>query len=483
VLSWSLLASNDGGRPNGFVDVRIVLDSAFGLTDGSELRVAGVRAGVVERLEVSWQDSRAVAFLSVDPAIARLRVDATCQSRPQSLIGEYFVDCNPGRSERPLPFGSTLPVSRTSSVIAPDLVADAMRLPQRERLGLILRELGAGLAARGGDLRATLRRAVPALRASDALLAELAAEERTLGRLADDGEQVLAALDRDPGAIRRFVVGSAAASTVAGARPGAVSAGLRSLPGMLQELTPTSRRLAEAADGASATVTTLARDTAGLRGLLRSVSQASDAAGPALTRLGRTGRTAAPSLRAVTPALQTTSRSLEDAPELMRNLRIVGEDLDSRDRTVERDPRSPGGAGYTGLEAPLQFLFDQSQSSNVYDQTTYYLKAALLGDTECSAFFDPAKVRRQPQAAKRCAAGVGPEQPGRDAPATARAQAPVAPSAAAPAARESASVTPAPAPPPLPPPGRPPPHPAPVPRCERRTRGPVRRPLDFLLGS
>ena len=48
------------------------------------------------------------------------------------------------------------------------------------------------------------------------------------------------------------------------------------------------------------------------------------------------------------------------------NLDFVLRDLDDRKRAVEPDPRSPGGKGYTGMEALLQYMFDQPMAINAY---------------------------------------------------------------------------------------------------------------------
>ena len=66
------------------------------------------------------------------------------------------------------------------------------------------------------------------------------------------------------------------------------------------------------------------------------------------------------------------------APELANNLAIVLEHLDDRKRAVEKDPRSPGGKGYTGFEALLQYVFDQSQAINIFDANGYMLKVDLF---------------------------------------------------------------------------------------------------------
>ena len=46
----------------------------------------------------------------------------------------------------------------------------------------------------------------------------------------------------------------------------------------------------------------------------------------------------------------------------------------------EKDPRSPGGQGYTGLEALLQYVYDQTTSTSIFDQNNHILKiGAFVG--------------------------------------------------------------------------------------------------------
>ena len=109
------------------------------------------------------------------PGFDDLRADVFCETRPQSLIGEYFVDCQAGGKGRELEPGATIPVAQTGTTVPVDLVNNIMRRPYRERFSILLSELGAALAARGDDLNETIRRAVPALRETDRVLAMLAA--------------------------------------------------------------------------------------------------------------------------------------------------------------------------------------------------------------------------------------------------------------------------------------------------------------------
>ncbi|HEY0344855.1 MAG TPA: MCE family protein, partial [Solirubrobacteraceae bacterium] len=92
----------------------VVLDNAFGLTPGVDLRSPGVKVGKVSRLDVQRKTGRALATIEVDrPDFAGFRKDVFCEVKPQSLIGEYYLDCAPGRSSEPAP--RTIPVQQTGA--------------------------------------------------------------------------------------------------------------------------------------------------------------------------------------------------------------------------------------------------------------------------------------------------------------------------------------------------------------------------------
>src|ERR1700742_26598 len=163
---------------------KVEFQNAFGLVTGADFKVAGVRAGTIKAINLDQKSLNAVVTIQVDRSgFGQFHQDATCQSRPESLIGEYFVDCNPGTSGPVLKAGATIPVSHTQSTIPADLLQDTMRLPYRQRFTLIVNELGAAAAGRSGDIEAALHRAVPALDETDSLLNLLANDSTTLQAL------------------------------------------------------------------------------------------------------------------------------------------------------------------------------------------------------------------------------------------------------------------------------------------------------------
>jgi ABC-type transporter Mla subunit MlaD len=434
----------------------VVLDNAFGLTEGSDLRSKGVTIGKVEKLDVQRSTARALATIVVTlPSFAGFHADVFCEVKPQSLIGEYYLDCDPGRKQGAAP--RTIPVTQTGGTIPPDLVLDILRRPARERFGLILTELGIGFAARGEDVQATLRRAVPALRETDKVLRILDANRRTLNQLTRDADTVLAGLARNRRNVGRFVDEAADTTQASASRAGALSATVDGLPRFLRELRPTLADLGTTAQLQTPALRDLRRAAPDLTELLQRLGPFADSARPAVGGLGRAAavREARSTVRQLR-ALGTAST------EPMRNLRFVLEDINDRGRAVEPNRLSPGGGGFTGLEALLQYFFTQSQAINIYDSKGYMLKLSVLLN-ECTQYTNASTAVTDAGRTARCKQWLGPNQPGINASAVSRttphkrtpaaAKTPDAPAAAPPAAQAppDAGATPPPPPPPPPP--------------------------------
>ena len=105
----------------------------------------------------------------------------------------------------------------------------------------------------------------------------------------------------------------------------------------------------------------------------------------------------------------------EQLPEAASNLSIVLNDLDDRGRAVEKDPDSPGGQGYTGFEALLQYTFDQTLAINIFDQRGYMLKLNALAN-QCDAYTDAEEAKANPERTAACSQALGPVQPGINSP-------------------------------------------------------------------
>jgi ABC-type transporter Mla subunit MlaD len=405
----------DGGAGSKYW---VELDNAFGLVQGGDMKVAGVRAGKVLALDLDRRTLRAlVEFQVTESGFGSLRTDVTCETKPQSLIGEYFLDCNPGTAPTRLRPGSVIPVSRTTTTVAPDLITDIFRLPYRQRLRIIVNELGAGAAGNAANLRAALRRASPALRETDQVLAILARQNRTLAALARDGDRALGALAANRRDVARFVVTAGRTASVAAAHRAALAETIRRLPGFLAQLGPAMSALGDVAGNATPALRNLDASATQLKTLLDQLGPFATASRPAFRALGRASVTGREAITAAAPTVLQLNRFATGTPELAKNLDIVLQHLDDRSFAVEKDPRSPGGQGYTGLEALLNYVFYQATSTTLFDANNHLLNVDLFASLTCSPYPDPkvvAAAAKDPGSnpISKCRSWLGPSQPG-----------------------------------------------------------------------
>jgi virulence factor Mce-like protein len=416
VASFLVIA---GGASNGTAagSYKIELDNAFGLVPGADFKVAGVPAGTISSLGLDQRTLHAVVTVQVtQPGLGQFHSDAFCQSRPQSLIGEYFLDCQPGASGPVLKSGSTIPVTNTQSTIPADLLQNVLRMPYRERLTLIINELGAAVAGRSGDLQAALRRAVPALTETDNVLNILANDSKTLQQLTVNSDAVVGALADNSVLVQRFITEANNAATETATQQGNLRATLAELPGFLEQLRPAMAKLDSATTANQPVLVNLNASATQLNRLLVDLPPFSHSALPALRSLGQASVTGRKAVIAARSTVAHLNQFAKPTPELAQNLAIVGHDLDNRSRAVEADSRSPGGKGFTGLEALLQYAFNQPLAINSFGQFGHLLAVDAFVDPRCAPYATPTTIAmslaKYGPSYRQCYSWLGPNQPG-----------------------------------------------------------------------
>ncbi len=75
--------------------VRTEFRNAFSVIPGEDVKIAGVKVGSIDDLDVTDRNTASVVLRIDTPGFQDFREDATCIIRPQSLIGEKFVECTP----------------------------------------------------------------------------------------------------------------------------------------------------------------------------------------------------------------------------------------------------------------------------------------------------------------------------------------------------------------------------------------------------
>lgn len=406
-IAGIVVLTTRGGNGPSQMEYRVELDNASGLTEGADLRAAGVQVGSVKKLGLDPRTARAIATIKVDkPEFGGLRKDASCTIKPQSLIGEYFMDCQPGKGPK-LPAGGTVPIEHTQGTIPPDLVMNVLRKPYRQKLQVILSELGAGFAARGGDVNETIRRALPALRETDQVLGILAGEKATLAQLTRDADTVVGRLNGNRDDVARFVSEARDTAQISSRRRTELAGTIRRLPRFERVLRPTLRDLGVAAQRQTPALRNLRGAAPALTNLLNQLGPFANASRPAVRALGRTAVVGTPAVQDARATVRRLRRVATRAKEPLTNLRFVLDHLDDRANAVEKNPLSPGGAGFTGFESVMQYFFTQSQAINLFDDRGYVLKLNLLVN-ECSNYTNGSTALANPGRTKRCSGALGP---------------------------------------------------------------------------
>ncbi|HEX8105185.1 MAG TPA: MlaD family protein [Solirubrobacteraceae bacterium] len=410
-VAGALVVAGAGGEAKGRT-YTVVFDNAFGLTPGVDLRIGGVKAGSIDKLDVEKGTGRALITAKVtEPGFSAFRSDARCVIRPQSLIGEYYMDCQPGQKGEVLGKKAKIPVEQTETTIPPDLVQDILSRPYRERLALIFNEFGGALASNGPNLNDAIRRAIPALNETDRVLKLLADNRAELQSLTRASATVLSQLSDRRTEVSRFVREAGNAAEASADRRADLRETIRRFPGFLSELRPTLADLGTAAREQAPALADLRASSTDLVTFFNRLGPFAESSRPALRSLGRASVTGTGAARAARPTVAQLRGLTRNSPELAKNLAIVLEHLNDRKFATEKNPASPGGDGFTGLEAILQYPYVQSQAINIFDDRGYILKLLLLAN-ECSQYTNAESAKANPGRTKRCAGILGPNQPG-----------------------------------------------------------------------
>jgi ABC-type transporter Mla subunit MlaD len=329
-----VLLVSGGGDSGGGYKIRAIFDNGAFMVSGEQVRVAGANVGTIESVSVSRAGEtvayhegqpvsvpgKAIIVMEIsDPSFQDFRSDASCLIRPQSLIGEKFVDCRPTLPRAP---GSPpapplkkiesgpgegqylLPLGSNGTSVDPDLINDINTLPYAQRFRLILNELGAGLAGRGEDIEVLVKRANPVLRDVDRLFGILSAQRDQLAQLASDSEAILDPLSRERAHVAGFLANSGAAAEASAERGAQLEESLQKFPKFLTEFRQTMVSLKGFSDAATPVFEDLGEAAPSLTDATRTLTPFSQATTVALKSLGSAGEASGPIFAQTDPVVR-----------------------------------------------------------------------------------------------------------------------------------------------------------------------------------
>jgi ABC-type transporter Mla subunit MlaD len=423
----------------------IEMYNAFGIVNGSDVRISGVNAGTVTDLAIT---PRKTALVTVDLQgdLATLGTKSTCSAEPQSLIAEYFLTCVP--KGPPLPEDDDddepdpdTPASRVSQTVQPDLVQNTLREPFRLRLQLLINEFGTALAGNPEALNEAIRLGAPALTETRKATRILAEQNTIIRDLTANSDQVIGELTRVRDRVVDFIDEAEDTAAASASRREDLSRDFALLDDFLAELDPTLAELEHAAREQIPLLADLRGAAPGLNRLALNLPGFDTATEDSLSSLGAAATVGQTALRRSRDEIRLLAEAGRKAPVTAEALADFVRDIDDPRRAVEIDdraaadtgrtnplPEQPDTKGYTGFESLLNWIYYLTGTSAQFDQVAHTMhitiSSALSGpcgqvisgrDPQTGAVGVPTddggKTTNILDVA-RCAQWLGPNQPG-----------------------------------------------------------------------
>lgn len=160
------------------------LPSASSLVQGNEVRIAGVRVGVVDSVTAEQLENGgtiAELELKLDKSVEPIPDDSTVTVRQRSALGLKYLLLTPGDSDQGLPPGDTLPITQaTPEPVDQDQFFNMFQPEVRRAIQINLAEFGGAFAVRGADINEILGQLPPLLKVARPVTRNLASDKTDL---------------------------------------------------------------------------------------------------------------------------------------------------------------------------------------------------------------------------------------------------------------------------------------------------------------
>jgi phospholipid/cholesterol/gamma-HCH transport system substrate-binding protein len=307
---------------------------------GQTLRVAGVRVGDVESVEL--EDGRGVVTFAVDREFLPIYRNATILMRPTTGLKDMFFQMDPGSEKAgEMSEGGTLPVENTAPDTNLDQILEALDADTQAYLRLLLVGAGKGLQGTDRELGEVLGSLGPINRDLERLNVEVARRKANLARLVHNLNRLTEAVGRREGDLTQLVGASNSAL-------GAIAEQDPHVRRTVRLLDPTLRESEQALRDVSELATVLGPAFGDLRPFARnldemnvSVRELADDATPVIHDEIR------PFVRTARKPLGDLKAAAERFGEATPRLTVIGEKIN---RLGNMAAHNPGGAEEPGTE-------------------------------------------------------------------------------------------------------------------------------------
>lgn len=218
--------------PEGYV-LEARFDDAEGLPTKQPVLVRGVQVGKVTDVEFEHETSSAVVRFTVDDELLSIHDDAVVSIGERTLLGDPFLNLDPGTSRAPeLASGETV---RSAGSVDFDEAFDFLDAGGRRQLASTIATLGRATASpyAGSDLNATMGHLARTVAEVRDLTDALHGQEEQITGLVSDAAVVVGELGRREDALRRVVASGRATLDALATDTGSIERAVVELPALL----------------------------------------------------------------------------------------------------------------------------------------------------------------------------------------------------------------------------------------------------------
>jgi phospholipid/cholesterol/gamma-HCH transport system substrate-binding protein len=229
-------------KPKGY-RVQVAFPEAPTLADQADVRIAGVSVGKVVRKDLAPGGNRTLATLQLDRKYAPLPRDSRTMLRQKTLLGETYVELQPGHARQTLPEGARLPDGQVQKTVELDEIFDALDPKTRDAFRTWQQELARGIDGHGRDVNDALG-TLPGFAAdADDVLGVLDSQQGAVHRLVKNTGVVFGALNQNEAQLRNLITSSKQVFDATASQDQALADTIRIFPVFLDESKATLARL------------------------------------------------------------------------------------------------------------------------------------------------------------------------------------------------------------------------------------------------
>ena len=280
--------------------VRALVPSGAGLAEGASVRTGGLKVGEVTTIRRAG--NAAMVEFDLDEDRAPIPSDSRVGVRLRTLIGENYLELDPGDSAKALPDDGVLALSTAKSYVEIDTVLSTLKGPTRQRARAFVQSLGEPLAGRGEKLNRLVANASGVLTSGASVWQVLAHDRAQLARLVRSLGSITNAVGERGAAVARLARQSRATFEALAKRDDAMRAMADELPSTVRQVRRSSGVLRSVSRQATPVIGRLAGAVGDLRPAVQRLRPAAVHGRALLRELGRSS-----------PPLSATVRRLRRA--------------------------------------------------------------------------------------------------------------------------------------------------------------------------